>query len=130
MEEIKEVKHIMIPVKEYRKLIEKNVRLKLIKSQYEKWWLESDNKCKDLEKQLTEAHEIIRQYKEELEKKLGISECRRSRRYKMLTIEDARALERLEEAWLNPDSDEYGIDREEIEYERSDIEWQERVCST
>ena len=48
----------------------------------------------------------------------------------MLTLEDARALERLEEAWLNPDSDEYGIDREEIEYERSDIEWQERVYST
>ena len=84
MEEIKEVKHIMIPVKEYRKLIEKNVRLKLIKSQYEKWWLESDNKCKDLEKQLTEAHEIIRQYKEELEKKLGISELQ-----KVKEIQDA-----------------------------------------
>lgn len=74
MEEIKEVKHIMIPVKEYRKLIEKNVRAKLIKKQYEEWWLESDKKCKNLEAQLAEAHEVIKQYKEEFEKKLGIKE--------------------------------------------------------
>ena len=83
-EKVKEVKHIMIPVKEYQKLIAKIERQKILNKDttenYEncrRWWKEEEAKRKDLEKQLTEAHEIIKQYKEELEKKLGISELQK-----------------------------------------------------
>ncbi len=83
-EKVKEVKHIMIPVKEYRKLVAKIERQKLqIKevkeknADYYKWWREEEAKTADLEKQLEEAKEIIKQYKEDYEKRLGISELQK-----------------------------------------------------
>ena len=136
-EKVKEVKHIMIPVKEYRKLIAKIERQKILNKDttenYEncrRWWKEEEAKRKDLENSLQRRMKSSDSTRKSLKRSSASANCRRLRSCRMLTIEDARALERLEEAWLNPDSDEYGIDREEIEYERSDIEWQERVCST
>lgn len=47
----------------------------------------------------------------------------------MLSIDDDRALSRMEDWWLDPDCDTTS-DREEYEYERSDDEWKERVYLT
>lgn len=83
-EKVKEVKHIMIPVKEYRKLIAKIERLKIrlneINEGYEncrRWWKEEEAKRKELEQRISEKDEVIKQYKEEFEKRLGISELQK-----------------------------------------------------
>ena len=78
-EEIKEVKRILIPVKEYRKLIAKIERLKIRLNEknegYEncrRWWKEEETKRKELEQRISEKDEVIKQYKADYEKKLGI----------------------------------------------------------
>lgn len=83
-EKVKEVKHIMIPVKEYRKLIAKIERLKIRLNEknegYEncrRWWKEEEAKRKELEQRISEKDEVIKQYKEEFEKRLGISELQK-----------------------------------------------------
>ena len=77
--------YVTIPIKEYRKLIKKVERIKAQNRQlkeladvqkdagnYRSWWKEEESKRKGLEEQLAEAKEVIKQYKADYEKKLGI----------------------------------------------------------
>ena len=77
--------YVTIPIKEYRKLIKKVERVKAQNKQlkeladlqkdaenYRRWWREEEAKSADLAKQLEESKEVIKQYKADYEKKLGI----------------------------------------------------------
>lgn len=84
--------YVTIPIKEYRKLIKKVERVKVQNRQlkeladlqkdagnYRSWWKEEEAKREGLEEQLAQAKEVIKQYKEDYEKRLGISELQKVR---------------------------------------------------
>lgn len=80
-EQKKETQVIMIPVKEYRKLIRKIERLKIeladtkdSNSKRYDWWQEEEARANKLEQELTEAKEVIKGYKDSAMDKLGLSE--------------------------------------------------------
>jgi hypothetical protein len=80
-EQKKEQQVVMIPVKEYRKLIRKIERLKIeLADETEsstkrfKWWKEEEARANALEQELTEAREVIKGYKESAMDKLGLNE--------------------------------------------------------
>lgn len=80
-EQKKETQVIMIPVKEYRKLCRKIERLKIkladktndAKNRYT-WWKEEEARANALEKELTEAREVIAGYKDSAMANLGLRE--------------------------------------------------------
>lgn len=84
--------YVTIPIKEYRKLIKKVERVKVQNRQlkkladlqkdagnYRSWWKEEEAKREGLEEQLAQAKAVIKQYKEDYEKRLGISELQKVR---------------------------------------------------
>lgn len=83
--EINPLDYVTIPIKEYRKLIKKVERVKAQNRQlkeladiqkdaanYRRWWKEEEAKSAELAKQIEESKEVIKQYKADYEKKLGI----------------------------------------------------------
>lgn len=77
--------YVTISVKQYTKMIRKIERLKAELTDSERaieltkenekhyrWWREEEAKRENLEKQLAQAQEVIKQYKADYEKKLGI----------------------------------------------------------
>ena len=91
--------YVTIPIKEYRKLIKKVERVKVQNRQlkeladlqkdagnYRSWWKQEEAKRESLEEQLAQAKEVIKQYKADYEKKLGISELQ-----KVKEVQDAES---------------------------------------
>lgn len=89
--DINPLEYVTIPIREYRKLIKKVEQLKamLVESEkvtkltedrdkYERWWNDERKQSEDLAEQLTEAHRLIKQYKADYEKLLGIDELKKA----------------------------------------------------
>lgn len=87
---IKPFDYVTITVKEYRELIRKVEKTKAKNKQlkeladlqkdagnYRSWWKEEEAKREALEEQLAQAKDVIKQYKEDYEKRLGISELQK-----------------------------------------------------
>lgn len=117
-EDIQLLDYMLIPVKEYRQLVEDLAK--------------ANEQVLRYFDQATEYQRLVAEYKDTIRQLLGIKDLQKKRRSRMISIYDMQCLARLEEQWLDPDHDtiqHVDEDRENYKLLKGDEEWAERVCS-